>query len=168
MSGFTAFPVHYLYLKLNKQIDLGPFTLHPHIVSVFQKVPAMHNTDPIVTCALGSHHSVFLHHSGWIIGLCLNKKRQPAALCDTSGIISNVQCAWNETYISHTSESRWRTEPRPPRVGDLGYRWWRQRTTWLQLSGFLDTFESGQVRSVLWAQCPDSHRINWCLYISQC
>ena len=60
-------------LKLNKQACLGPSTLHPHTLSVFQNVPAAH-TDPIMTCALGSHHSVFLHHSGWITGLGSNKE----------------------------------------------------------------------------------------------
>lgn len=86
--------------KLDKQTRLRPFTLRPRILSVFQKVPGMHTTDPIVRCALGSHHSVFLHHSGRITGLGSNKKGQLAGLRDTPRIISDVRCTWNGTYLT--------------------------------------------------------------------
>lgn len=76
---------------------LSPFTSCPRILS--QRTSGHDTADTIVTCALGSHHSVFLHHSGRITGLGSNKKGQLAGLRDAPRTVRDVQCTWNGTYL---------------------------------------------------------------------
>ncbi|KAF8504266.1 regulator of chromosome condensation 1/beta-lactamase-inhibitor protein II [Gautieria morchelliformis] len=87
------------HLSLDKTTRPSPFTPYPRILPMFQTNPGRRTTDPIVKSALGTHHSVFLHHSGRITGLGSSKKGQLTGLSDTPGMIKDVQCTWNGTYL---------------------------------------------------------------------
>ena len=52
-------------------------------------------------------------------------------------------------------------------MGDLRYRWWRQRTTWSRLGGFLDAFEGGQVRYLFFGRNVQivTELIDVCIYL---
>jgi protein ATS1 len=87
-------------LDKSKVTRLSQFTSLPRILPAFQRTPGHNIADPVVTYALGSHHSVFLHHSGRITGLGSNKKGQLAGLRDPSGSVRDVRCTWNGTYLT--------------------------------------------------------------------
>lgn len=108
------------HLKFDGRAPIIPFTPCPRLLLLSLKIPEYNITDPIVTCALGSHHSVFLHQSGGITGLGSNKKGQLAGSRSTSGTIKNVQCTWNGTYLALQSEDG---EP------SLGHLEWEIRAT---------------------------------------
>lgn len=86
-------------LTLHKATRLTPITLYPQILPIFQRRPGHDASDPVIACALGSHHSVFLHYSGRTTGLGSMKKEQLPGLTDKPGTVKEVRCTWNGTYL---------------------------------------------------------------------
>ncbi|KAG5643553.1 hypothetical protein DXG03_000694 [Asterophora parasitica] len=70
-----------------------PFLLTPTLV------PTGESSDPVLSIALGSQHTVLRHASGRVSGFGSNRKGQLQGL-ENAQHVSQLGCAWNSTYVA--------------------------------------------------------------------